>query len=122
MEQTKELPDRVTAKGKDPLKVTAGRAGAAARKAKTERLFEERLRAAKESFHAADSMTDTRQTPSHADVIPPVKAVNWTTAALLIGAAGLVGLVVMFREKQQPVTKKQNPTNDVQLKDPFHMV
>ena len=42
----------LTAKPKDPKKVAAGRAGAAARKAKQERLLEE-LRAAKEAIAPA---------------------------------------------------------------------
>ena len=41
--------ERVTEKVKDPKKVAVGRAGAAARKAKQERLLEQ-LRGAKESF------------------------------------------------------------------------
>ena len=41
---------------KDPKKVAAGRAGAAARKAKHERLLEE-LRTTKESFRAPDDVT-----------------------------------------------------------------
>ena len=48
--QTARLPvERVTVKVKDPKKVAAGRAGAAARKANRERLLEQ-LRTAKESF------------------------------------------------------------------------
>ncbi|MCU7846330.1 MAG: hypothetical protein KZQ93_21045, partial [Candidatus Thiodiazotropha sp. (ex Monitilora ramsayi)] len=47
--------ERVTgAPLKNPKKVAAGRAGAAARKAKQERLLEE-LRAAKESFRAGEA-------------------------------------------------------------------
>ena len=49
--------ERVTEKVKDPKKVAVGRAGAAARKAKQERLLEQ-LRGAKESFRppAGDGM------------------------------------------------------------------
>ena len=58
--------ERVTEKVKDPKKVAAGRAGAAARKAKQERLLEQ-LRGAKESFR----LPDGDGTPAH---IPPKEA------------------------------------------------
>lgn len=50
------VPQRVT-KPKDPKKVAAGRAGAAARKAKQERLLEE-LRGAKEKLHDTNDASD----------------------------------------------------------------
>ena len=103
-------------KSKDPKKVAAGRAGAAARKAKQERLLKE-LRAAKRSLQP-DAVADAA-TPV-ADVVPkeqpfakqqpllapadPVKA-DWTPW-ILVGA-GLAALcLVKLTEHQQ---KKKHP-------------
>ena len=59
--------ERVTEKVKNPKKVAAGRAGAAARKAKQERLLEQ-LRGAKESFRPpAGDGTPANIPPKEAD-------------------------------------------------------
>ena len=117
-----------TAKSKDPKKVAAGRAGAAARKAKQESLLEE-LRAAKQSLQpeavaetatpVADVVVAKQQEQPVADVpsqqpMPapgdPVKA-DWTPWILLVGA-GLAALcvwrspLVKLTERQQ---KQQHP-------------
>ena len=96
-----------TAKSKDPKKVAAGRAGAAARKAKQESLLEE-LRAAKQSLQteavaeAATPVADVvpkeqpvakqQPMPAPGDPGDPVKA-DWTPWILLVGA-GLAALCV----------------------------
>ena len=105
-----------TAKSKDPKKVAAGRAGAAARKAKQESLLEE-LRAAKQSLQTeavaeaatpvADVVVAKQQEQPVADVpsqqpmpapgdpvvaLQHVKA-DWTPWILLVGA-GLAALCV----------------------------
>ena len=117
-----------TAKSKDPKKVAAGRAGAAARKAKQESLLEE-LRAAKQSLQTeavaeaatpvADDVVAKQQEqpvakqqpmPAPGDPGDPVKA-DWTPWILLIGA-GLAALcvwrspLVKLTERQQ---KQQHP-------------
>ena len=55
MEEPAQSPpvERVTEKVKDPKKVAAGHAGAAARKAKQEERLLQQLRASKESFRPA---------------------------------------------------------------------
>ena len=106
-----------TAKSKDPKKVAAGRAGAAARKAKQESLLEE-LRAAKQSLQteavaeAATPVADVvpkeqpvaKQQPMPAPVDPgdPVKA-DWTPWILLVGA-GLAALCVTYMSRS-PLVK-----------------
>ena len=120
-----------TAKSKDPKKVAAGRAGAAARKAKQESLLEE-LRAAKQSLQteavaeAATPVADVvpkeqpvADVPSQQPMPAPrdpvvalqhVKA-DWTPWILLVGA-GLAALcvwrspLVKLTERQQ---KQQHP-------------
>ena len=117
-----------TVKSKDPKKVAAGRAGAAARRARQECLLAE-LRAAKEAIAPAaipvadEAVTQTRsvsceatqsvkQQPMPAPVDPgdPVKA-DWTPRILLVGA-GLAALcvwrspLVKLTERQQ---KQQHP-------------
>ena len=111
-----------TAKSKDPKKVAAGRAGAAARRACQESLLAE-LHAAKEAIAPAatpvadeavtqSSCEATKQQPMPAPVDPgdPVKA-DWTPWILLVGA-GLAALcvwrspLVKLTERQQ---KQQHP-------------
>ena len=114
-----------TAKSKDPKKVAAGRAGAAARKAKQESLLEE-LSAAKQSLQteavaeAATPVADVvpkeqpvakqQPMPAPGDPGDPVKA-DWTPWILLVGA-GLAALcvwrspLVKLTERQQ---KQQHP-------------
>ena len=117
-----------TAKSKDPKKVAAGRAGAAARKAKQESLLEE-LRAAKQSLQteavaeAATPVADVvpkeqpvaKQQPMPAPGDPVVALqhvkADWTPWILLVGA-GLAALcvwrspLVKLTERQQ---KQQHP-------------
>ena len=117
-----------TAKSKDPKKVAAGRAGAAARKAKQESLLEE-LRAAKQSLQteavaeAATPVADVvpkeqpvaKQQPMPAPGDPVVALqhvkADWTPWILLVGA-GLAALcvwrspLVKQTERQQ---KQQHP-------------
>ena len=117
---TTPAPVPVMAKSKDPKKVAAGRAGAAARKAKQERLLEE-LRAAKQSLQpeavaeAATPVADVvvakqreqpvvkqHPMPSPADPGGPVKA-DWTPW-ILVGA-GLAALCV-WRSPQVKLTER----------------
>ena len=105
-----------TAKSKDPQKVAAGRAGAAARKAKQERLLEE-LRAAKQSLRpeavaeaatpvadvvVADGTSQQEQPmPAPADPGDPVKA-DWTPWILVgAGLAALCLVKLTFRQQKQ---------------------
>ena len=101
-----------TAKSKDPQKVAAGRAGAAARKAKQERLLEE-LRAAKQSLRpeavaeAATPVADVvakqqeQPMPAPADPGDPVKA-DWTPWILVgAGLAALCLVKLTFRQQKQ---------------------
>ena len=106
-----------TAKSKDPKKVAAGRAGAAARKAKQESLLEE-LRAAKQSLQteavaeAATPVADVvpkeqpvakqQPMPAPGDPGDPVKA-DWTPWILLDGA-GLAALCVTYMSRS-PLVK-----------------
>ena len=91
-------------KVKDPRKVAAGRAGAAARKAKQEERLLEQLRVAKESFHPpAGDGTSANNTLKEADQEQVVSAdkrpehreglTNWTR--WIIGAC-LTGEALMF--------------------------
>ena len=117
-----------TAKSKDPKKVAAGRAGAAARKAKQESLLEE-LRAAKQSLQteaiaeAATPVADVvpkeqpvakqQPMPTPGDPVVALQHVkaDWTPWILLVGA-GLAALcvwrspLVKLMERQQ---KQQHP-------------
>ena len=117
-----------TAKSKDPKKVAAGRAGAAARRARQESLLAE-LRAAKEAIAPAatpvadEAVTQTRsvsceatkQQPMPAPVDPGdhVKA-DWTPWILLVGA-GLAALCVTYMSRSplvkltEPQQKQQHP-------------
>ena len=58
--------ERVTVKVKDPKKVAAGRAGAAVRKVKQERLLEQ-LRAAKESFRPGEASIPPKEATATPD-------------------------------------------------------
>ena len=109
-----------TAKSKDPKKVAAGRAGAAARKAKQESLLEE-LRAAKQSLQteavaeAATPVADVvpkeqpvaKQQPMPAPGDPVVALqhvkADWTPWILLVGA-GLAALCVTYMSRS-PLVK-----------------
>ena len=93
-------------KVKDPRKVAAGRAGAAARKAKQERLLEQ-LRAAKESFRPpAGDGTSANIPPKEADQEHTDKRLehnregltNWTP--WIVGAC-LTGGALMFLRNAQ---------------------
>ena len=91
-------------KKKDPRKVAAGRAGAAARKAKQERLLEE-LRAAKEQQHQPGISPPISEREEPVSEAPagqgPVRAMgNWTP--WIIGAAGLAGIVYFCAGAPQP--------------------
>ena len=136
-----EVPsEAVTLRSKDPKKVVAGRAGAAARKAKQERVLEE-LRAAKASLkhsdtsHAATKQRHDEPTPKPAqrhDTSP------WTS--LIIVGAGLAAIGYMLNmranrhktrsvvtqsaEKVASADAQQQLPDTPQLKvstDPFYM-
>jgi hypothetical protein len=123
---------------KDLKKVAAGRAGAAARKAKQERLLEE-LRVAKASLTPTPS-TDSAplRVATAGQTVAQEQVSSWTP--WIIGTAGLVGALVLLHSNfatapsLQSATPKQvaqqrrqdTPTSSVvkQLKDyhdPFDM-
>ena len=100
---------------KDPKKVAAGRAGAAARNAKRERLLEG-IRAAKESFRVPEerngtSPKDANNTSKHVAVVVPKEhnnqnVTNWTP--WIVGLTG--GAVASLRALP---AKKSTQTTDV---------
>ena len=109
------------AKSKDPKKVAAGRAGAAALKAKQERLLQE-LRAAKEAIAptatpvADEAVTDTettsRRVKQQAVPADPVVALqhvktNWTPWILF--GAGLAALCVWQAPRAVPMSQSLTP-------------
>ena len=95
------------AKVKDPKKVAAGRAGAAARKAKQEERLLEQLRVAKESFrHPAGDGTSTNIPPKEAAAVSADKRperreglTNWTPWVVRACLAG--GALVFLRKAQR---------------------
>ena len=131
--------ERVTEKVKDPKKVVAGRAGAAARKAKQEERLEQ-LRVAKESFRPpAGDGTSANIPPKEAAAVSADKRperreglTNWTP--WVVGACLAGGALVFLRNAQTrspasvaaaPVDSapKQPAPGAKQLKtrDPFYM-
>ena len=132
MTESMEGVERVTApvpvpKTKNPKKVEAGRAGAAARKAKQERLLEE-LRAAKQSLQSeavaeaampvADIVVAKQQPvakqqslPAPADPADPVKA-DWTP--WLLFGAGLAVLCV-WRSPLAKLTERQQKPQHLEV-------
>ena len=132
--------ERVTEKVKDPKKVAAGRAGAAARKAKQEERLLEQLRASKESFRPpAGDGTSANIPPKEAAAVSADKRLerregltNWTP--WIVGACLAGGTLVFLRNAQTrnpasvalaPVDSapKQPAPGAKQLKtrDPFYM-
>ena len=121
---------RVTEKVKDPKKVAAGRAGAAARKTKQEERLEQ-LRVAKEPFRLPAAPANI-PSPPEADqaVSQPERReglTNW--APWVIGACLAGGALVFLRQTTSPATgpvdsaPKQPAPDAKQLKtrDPFYM-
>ena len=98
--------ERVTEQVKDPKKVVARRAGAAARKAKQEERLLEQLRVAKESFRppAGDGMSANippkKAAAVSADKRPecPEGLTNWTPLVVRACLAG--GALVFLRNAQ----------------------
>ena len=133
--------ERVTEKVKDPKKVAAGRAGAAARKAKQEERLLEQLRAVKEPFRPPSRPHSPPPTHTHTAApanVPPKAAdqavfrperreglTNWTP--WIVGAC-LTGAALLFLRQtrspagpvgsapKQPVDKP--PRADRQLCEP----
>ena len=121
---------RVTAEpeqGKNPKKVAAGRAAAAARKAKEEKLREE-LRAAKEA-HLNNLPTPVpAPTPAPAPTPTPAPARENTDWTPWVVGAGLVGsAIILYNQRTKPAPAQQakvTPAPAQQLKadaDPFYM-
>ena len=109
--------ERVTEKVKDPKKLAAGRAGAAARKAKQERLLKQ-LRGAKESFRPpAGDGTPANIPPKEADSKDQEQAVsrperregltNWTP--WIVGACHTGGALVFLRNAQTKSPAPKQP-------------
>jgi len=103
-------------KEKDPKKVAAGRAGAAARKAKQEHLLAE-LRSVKESLR---SPKGTPGAPSKEDVAAPLPKEKDETAApvlhtagsitpWIIGAAAGLGLIYWAASQRAPADPPASP-------------
>ena len=123
---------RVTEKVKDPKKVTAGRAGAAARKTKQEERLLEQLRVAKEPFRPSAPPTPRRacQYSSSSGAVSQLERreglTNW--APWVIGACLAGGALVFLRQTRSPATgpvdsaPKQPAPDAKQLKtrDPFY--
>ena len=101
-----------TVKVKNPKRQAAGRAGAAARKAKQERLFEE-LRAAKESVKQQQDAPVVPVVHDHIEGRKPVSetgsVAKWTP--WIIGVAGLMGAYI-FIYQHQPQKAPQRVVND----------
>ena len=125
-------PKVATARQKDPKKVAAGRAGAASRKAKQERL-EEELRKATERQVGTDNTPPTAETPE-APAAPPASPPagaprsDGSTITLVIGLAAVLGLAYFAASRRAPVNPPApppaTPPPAQQLKvvhDPFHM-
>ena len=119
---------------KDPKKVAAGRAGAASKKIKHERLLEE-LRAAKESLNSQQQEKKKNDEMRCVTVSSTTQDAGSMTPWIL-GAAGLVGLVFWAASQRArpslPTTHQPAPaklitpsalSTDKQLKntDPFYM-
>ena len=127
--------ERVTEKVKDPKKVVAGHAGAAARKAKQEERLLEQLRVAKESFRPpAGDDTSANIPPKEEAAVFQTECreglTNWTP--WVVGACLAGGALVFLRSAQTrrpasaaPVDSapKQPAPGARQLKtqDPFYM-
>ena len=95
-------------KVKDPKKVAAGRAGAAACKAKQEKLLKE-LQEAKESILSrGESGFKSQEEPGPVANVPQEKH---TWIPWILGAAGLVGVVIFQRNRQQPVVHKTSSSD-----------
>ena len=126
-----EGPEAVPVKQKNPKKVAAGRAGAASRKAKQERL-EEKLRKATEAqvgVTGNPQPEDSSTPPTSPTASPPLFGDSKITWA--IGLAAVIGLA--YFATQPPVKPPapppaapapETPKPAKQLKvtqDPFHM-
>ena len=124
---------------KDPKKVAAGRAGAAARKAKQERLLEE-LRAAKQSLRSeSDAVHDPLvakqqqkdpftkgedRTMTHSATDTQGQK-NWNPMLYTIGIAAGVACVYMFmchRQDQKSAVTACHPTKKEQSSQPDHRI
>ena len=96
-EEPPPTPTPPPTRQKDPKKQAAGRAGAAARKAKQDRLLQE-LREAKEKVRqapAADAPTEPEPEPPRRTETREPSAQNWAPVA--VGAAAVAGVVLLAR-------------------------
>ena len=125
--KTEEVQRVTDPRQKDPRKVEAGQKGAAARKAKQERLLEE-LRAAKQSLQPADAPDAVPQPPKQQpkqQLAPP--PTDWTPW-ILVGA-GLAALAYTSRAAASAAAKQpavpQAPASggghQLKVSDPFLM-
>lgn len=121
----KEQPVQASGRGKDPKKVEAGRKGAAARKAKQERLLAE-LRGAKASLAAPDPAPVAKQQehipgiPASAVAVPaedltgvPAKAVGTTAdwTPYIAGGLGIVGALWFISRISAPIASQRQLSN-----------
>ena len=123
---------RVTEKVKDPKKVATRRAGAAARKAKQERLLEQ-LRGAKESFRPPATPANIPPKEEQAVSRPERREglTNWTP--WIVGACLTGGALMFLRNTRSPASVAAGPVDSApkqpvpgarQLEaspDPFYM-
>lgn len=116
-------PSKTLAKPKDPKKVAAGHAGAAARKAKQEKLLEE-FRAAKETLcsdvsekRRQDALSAPKELERGEPVseAPAVQERDWTP--WIIGAAGLGG-IVLFQHLQPAAAQQHQKTAQSESRAP----
>ena len=133
---TQDSPqDRRVTKVKDPKKVTAGRKGAAARKAKQETLLEQ-LRKAKDGLRPADEVSQEETSPEHHVVKTADPTSELWTYAVLAGTAALALFAVAGTQRVHknkttagPVGRRDGPIPAVEGKtaildkrrDPFYM-
>lgn len=116
---------------KDPKKVAAGRAGAAAKKARKERLLEE-FRTAKESLNPQEPAEKPPSPQTAREPGGPERWTPWIIGGCLAG--GLLACLAARQSLASPPAEKQQespqpppapcrPMVDVHLdsRDPFHM-
>jgi hypothetical protein len=118
---------------KDPNRVAAGKAGAAARKAKQERILAE-MREAKSALAAPPPpQLSSEEAPPQSDkgkrTAPTAADLKWTPwIAGVLALAGIYWLsmerpttAVMQQQRRPPANPSATPAPDLKIKDPFHM-
>ena len=129
--QTNPVPKQETTPAqKNPKKVAAGRAGAAARKAKRERLLQELQEAKQSQLLFKEPEQDVEQLTKEPDPLPPSKQtddnnqVNWIP--LVVGSSCLLGAYLythrsILRPPQPEQTVNLQKETQLDIRDPFYM-